>query len=182
MTWASPKKKKIVLEPFFSKSYYNVTGPKHKNGPKCYVFSQIFWEWKVQQTSGMFLYTWNPKNNFRCTIPSKDYQLYLKNDRSYDKTSLILIFGHFRSKTGFFCLKGGPKNGKTFQKYIYFFSGLFVKATVKNNGNELEYAKSAKSEKLEKTEKNPIFGPIWAYLVYFGTKTFFFKKPKTALF
>ena len=64
---------------------------------------------------------------------------------------------------------------------LTFFSGLFVKPAVKHNGTELEYAKSAKSNvvnlrKLRKILFLGKFGPIWAYLVHFGAKTFFFSK------
>ena len=64
---------------------------------------------------------------------------------------------------------------------LTFFSGLFVKPAVKHNGNELKYAKSAKSNvvnlrKLRKILFLGQFGPIWAYLVNFGAKTFFFSK------
>ena len=52
---------------------------------------------------------------------------------------------------------------------LKFFSGLFVKPAVKHNGNELEYAKSAKSNvvnlrKLRKIQFLGQFGPIWSIL------------------
>ena len=62
-----------------------------------------------------------------------------------------------------------------------FFSGLFVKPAVKHNGNELEYAKSAKSNvvNLRKIQFLGQFGPIWSIL---GPKHFFLENPKTSLF
>jgi len=70
---------------------------------------------------------------------------------------------------------------------LTFFSGLFVKPAVKHNGTELEYAKSAKSNvvnlrKLRKILFLGQFGPIWAYLVHFGAKTFFFRKSENVTF
>ena len=70
---------------------------------------------------------------------------------------------------------------------LTFFSGLFVKPAVKHNGTELEYAKSAKSNvvnlrKLRKILFLGKFGPIWAYLVHFGAKTFFFRKSENVTF
>ena len=70
---------------------------------------------------------------------------------------------------------------------LKIFSGLFVKPAVKHNGNELEYAKSAKSNvvnlrKLRKIQFLGQFGPIWDYLVHFGAKTFFFQKSKNVTF
>ena len=61
---------------------------------------------------------------------------------------------------------------------LKFFSGLFVKPAVKHNGNELEYAKSAKSNvvnlrKLRKIQFLGQFGPIWSIL---GPKHFFSSK------
>ena len=62
-----------------------------------------------------------------------------------------------------------------------FFSTTFVRAAVRHNRNELEYAKSAKS--------NDFFQrywpktPFWAHFgPNFGPKHFFFKNPKTSLF
>ena len=70
---------------------------------------------------------------------------------------------------------------------LTFFSGLFVKPAVKHNETELEYAKSAKSNvvnlrKLRKILFLGQFGPIWAYLVHFGAKTFFFRKSENVTF
>ena len=48
--------------------------------------------------------------------------LNMKNDGSYDKISLILIFGHFRSKYGFLGWKGGPKMAKNSKNIFLFFS------------------------------------------------------------
>ena len=65
--------------------------------------------------------------------------------------------------------------------------GQTIKAAVKHNGNELEYAKSAKSNgvnlrKLRKIQFLDQFGPIWANLVYFGVNTFFFQKSENVTF
>ena len=62
-----------------------------------------------------------------------------------------------------------------------FFSGLFVKPAVKHNGNELEYANSAKSNVVNLRKQRKIqflgqFGPVWTHLVHFRAKTFFFSK------
>ena len=46
----------------------------------------------------------------------------MKNDGSYDKISLILIFGHFRSKYAFLGWKGGPKMAKNSKNIFLFFS------------------------------------------------------------
>ena len=46
----------------------------------------------------------------------------MKNDGSYDKISLILIVGHFRSKYGFLGWKGGPKMAKNSKNIFLFFS------------------------------------------------------------
>ena len=61
------------------------------------------------------------------------------------------------------------------------FSTIFVRAAVKHNENELEYAKSAKS--------NDFFSRYWPKTSFwahfgpnFGPKHFFFKNPKTSLF
>ena len=67
---------------------------------------------------------------------------------------------------------------------LKFFSGLFVKPAVKHNGNELEYAKSAKSNvvnlrKLRKIQFLGQFGPIWSIL---GPKHFFFFFFKSFIF
>ena len=59
-----------------------------------------------------------------------------------------------------------------------FFSTIFVRAAVRLNENELEYAKSAKSNDFFSRDigQKPHFGPN------FGPKHFFFKNPKTSLF
>ena len=57
---------------------------------------------------------------------------------------------------------------------LTFFSGLFVKPAVKHNGNELEYAKSAKSNnvvnlrKLRKIQFLGLFGLFWGRNIFFS--------------
>ena len=67
---------------------------------------------------------------------------------------------------------------------LNFFSGLFVKPAVKHNGNELEYAKSAKSNvvNLRKLRKIQFLGQFGPNLVYFGAKTFFSQKSENVTF
>ena len=65
-----------------------------------------------------------------------------------------------------------------------FFSANFVAIVVKDNSNELEYAKSAESDglnfrKMTKTSFLGQFEHIWSNL---APKHFFFKNPKTSLF
>ena len=56
---------------------------------------------------------------------------------------------------------------------LKFFSGLFVKPAVKYNGNELEFAKSAKSNvvnlrKLRKIQFLGLFGLFWGQNIFFS--------------
>ena len=78
--------------------------------------------------------------------------LNMKNDRSYDKISLILIFGHFRSKKSFLGLKGAERGHNFGQNDLNLFHRFSCPKAIKNDGSY---------DKIRQNLKKWIFGSFW---------------------
>ena len=76
----------------------------------------------------------------------------MKNDGSYDKISLILIFGHFRPKNSFLGLKG-LKGVLILAKMTWNLFHRFSRPkAIKNDGSY---------DKIRQNLKKWILGPFW---------------------